>query len=78
MNYSAVAEIAARLTKQPADRSAGYSPRATIIAIHLLLDLDVLQRNVDITKALGFINASVNVRGASDLSLVEEAAKRLK
>jgi hypothetical protein len=30
------------------------------------------------TKELGFINANVDVRAHSDLSLVEEAAKRLK
>jgi hypothetical protein len=33
---------------------------------------------LDITKELDFINASFDVRAHSDLSLVEEAAKRLK
>jgi hypothetical protein len=30
------------------------------------------------TKELGFINASFDVRAHSDLSLIEEAGKRLK
>ena len=79
VNHSAAAEIAARLTKQPADRFGWVFTKSDYYRDpNLLPDLDALQRNVDITKALGFINASVNVRGASDLSLVEEAAKRLK
>jgi sulfonate transport system substrate-binding protein len=41
-------------------------------------DLGALQKNVDMTKDLGFINASFNVKAHSDLSLIEEAAKRLK
>ena len=41
-------------------------------------DLDALQKNVDMTKDLGFVKASFDVKAHSDLSLIEEAAKRLK
>ncbi|MGE5268054.1 MAG: ABC transporter substrate-binding protein [Thiohalocapsa sp.] len=42
-----------------------------------LPDLDALQRNVDLQKELGFIRKSVDVKKYADLSIVEEAAKRL-
>jgi hypothetical protein len=44
----------------------------------MLPDLAGLQRNVDMTKELGFAQASFNDKAYSDLSMVEEAAKRLK
>jgi sulfonate transport system substrate-binding protein len=76
-NHDAVAEIAAQLTKQPADRFGWvFTKQDYYRDPNLLPNLDALQRNVDMTKELGFINASVDVRAHSDLSLVEEAAKR--
>jgi NitT/TauT family transport system substrate-binding protein len=44
----------------------------------MLPNLDALQKNVDMTKNLGFINASFDVKAHSDLSMIQEAAKRLK
>jgi NitT/TauT family transport system substrate-binding protein len=44
----------------------------------MLPDLKTLQSNVDMVKDLGFINASVDISKHADLSLVQEAAKRLK
>ena len=40
-------------------------------------DLESLQRNVDTTAELGFFKSSFEVKAYSDLSLLEEAAKRL-
>jgi hypothetical protein len=37
-----------------------------------------LQRNVDLTRELGFIKASLDVTRFADLSVVEEAAGRLQ
>jgi len=37
-----------------------------------------LQRNVDTTRDLGFVKKKIDVKQYSDLSLVQEAAKRLK
>jgi NitT/TauT family transport system substrate-binding protein len=45
---------------------------------NMLPNLDALQSNVEMTKELGFINASFDVRAHSDLSLISEAAKRLQ
>ncbi len=78
-NHNAVAEIAARVTKQPADRFGWVFTKSDYYRDpNLLPNLDALQRNVDMTKELGFINKSFDVRTHSDLSLVEEAAKRLQ
>ena len=41
-------------------------------------DLAALQRNVDTAAELGFFKSKLDVKKYSDLSLVEEAAKRLK
>ena len=36
-----------------------------------------MQKNIGVMKALGFINGDVPVKSYADLSMVEEAAKRL-
>ena len=41
-------------------------------------DLEALQRNVDSTRDLGFVKSALDVKQKADLSIVEEAAKRLK
>jgi NitT/TauT family transport system substrate-binding protein len=43
-----------------------------------LPDLQALQKNVDAQKELGFIKADFDVKKSADLSLVREAAARLK
>jgi sulfonate transport system substrate-binding protein len=42
----------------------------------MLSNLDALQKNVDISRDLGFVKSSFDVKAYSDLSLVEEAARR--
>jgi NitT/TauT family transport system substrate-binding protein len=37
-----------------------------------------LQRNVDATRELGFVKTNLDVAKYVDLSIVEEAAKRLR
>jgi hypothetical protein len=44
----------------------------------MLPNLDALQRNLDMTTDLGFVKGKVNVAEHTDLSLVKEAAARLK
>jgi hypothetical protein len=44
----------------------------------MLPDLKALQANIDLTHQLGFIKAKLDVSKYTDLSLVQEAAKRLK
>jgi NitT/TauT family transport system substrate-binding protein len=41
-------------------------------------DLNALQRNVALVKELGLINADTDVKKYSDLSILEDATKRLK
>ncbi len=41
-------------------------------------DLDALQRNVALMKELGLVNADTDVKKYSDLTVLEDAAKRLK
>jgi sulfonate transport system substrate-binding protein len=44
----------------------------------MIPDLDALQRNVDMTRDLGFVKSSLDIKKYTDLTIVEEAAKRLK
>jgi sulfonate transport system substrate-binding protein len=78
-NHDAVAEIAGRLTKLPPERFGWLFTKQDYYRNPAMLpNLDALQKNVDMTKELGFVKASVDVKAHSDLSLVEEAAKRLQ
>ena len=78
-NHDEITEIAARLTKQPADRFGWvFTKRDYYRDPNMLPNLDALQSNVEMTKELGFINASFDVRAHCDLSLISEAAKRLQ
>jgi NitT/TauT family transport system substrate-binding protein len=45
---------------------------------NLLVDLDALQRNVDTMKDIGVIKAGMKVKDYADLSMIKEAAARLK
>ena len=78
-NHDAVAAIASRITKQPPERFGWLFTKADYYrAPDMRPDLVALQRNVDMTKDLGFVKSSFDVKSHSDLSLVEEAAKRQK
>ncbi len=44
----------------------------------MLPNLAALQSNLDLTHQLGFVKSSFDVKAYSDLSMVEEAAKRLQ
>jgi sulfonate transport system substrate-binding protein len=78
-NHDTVAEIASRLTKQPPERFGWlFTKNDYYRASNMQPDLDALQKNVDMTKDLGFVNTSFDVKKHSDLDLVKEAAARLK
>jgi sulfonate transport system substrate-binding protein len=78
-NHKEVMEIAGRITKQPPERYDWlFTKRDAYHDPSMLPDLAALQRNVDLTHDLGFVRASLDVKKYSDLSMVEEAAKRLK
>jgi NitT/TauT family transport system substrate-binding protein len=78
-NHKEAMEIAGRVTKQPAERFDWvFTHRDTYHDPNMIPNLDALQRNVDMTHDLGFIRAKLDVRKYTDLSIVQEAAKRLK
>jgi NitT/TauT family transport system substrate-binding protein len=78
-NHDEAMQIAGRLTKLPpqafdwvfTNRDCYHDP-------DMLPNLDALQKNVDLTHDLGFIKASFDVKKYAELSMVQEAAKRLK
>jgi sulfonate transport system substrate-binding protein len=78
-NQQAAAEIAGRVTKQPAERYSWlFTEKDYYRDPNMIPDIAALQRNVDMTKDLGFVRASIDIKKYTDLSIVEEAAKRLK
>src|SRR5262249_5301 len=78
-NHKEATEIAGRVTKQPPEPFGWvFTKSDSYRDPNLMPDLDALQRNVDMTRDLGFVKSSLDVKKYSDLSIVEEAAKRLK
>jgi sulfonate transport system substrate-binding protein len=78
-NHAEAVQIAARLVKAPPERMDWVFTKTDAYRDpNMLPDLAALQRNVDLTKELGYAQASFDVKAYSDLSMVEEAAKRLK
>ena len=79
-NHDAAAQIAARVTKQPPERFAGwlFTAKDYSRSPDLLPDLAALQANIDVQRDLGLLKAPLDVQKYVDLSLVREAAQRLK
>ena len=78
-NHAEVAKIASDLLKIPPERFDWlFTKRDYYRDPNMMPDLAALQRNVETTAELGFIRSSFDVKKYSDLSLIEEAAKRLK
>src|SRR5947199_1430591 len=78
-NHNDAMQIAARVTKQPAERFDWiFTKRDAYRDPNMLPDLAALQRNVDMTRDLNFVRGRIDVKKYSDLSLVEEAARRLR
>jgi len=78
-NHDETAQIAGRLVKAPPERFGWvFTKNDEYRDPNMMPNLGALQKNVDMTKELGFANATFDVKAYSDLSMVEEAAKRLK
>ena len=78
-NKNEVMQIASKVTKAPPERFGWLFTKEDYYRNpDMLPDLDALQSNINTTKDLGFIKAPLDVKKYSDLSLVQEAAKRLK
>ena len=83
-NHKEAVEIAARVSKRPAaafdqwlftkaGQNGDYYHDSSMKP-----DLKALQGNVDLQHQLGLVKASIDVAKHADLSLVEEAAKRIR
>jgi len=78
-NHDEAVAIASRLTKIPPDRFSWlFTDQDYARNGNLMPDLKALQANVDTTQQLGFIRAKLDVQKYTDLSLIQEAAARLK
>jgi len=77
-NHAEVMAIAGRLTKQPPERYDWlFTKRDAFHDPSMLPDLAALEKNIDMTHELGFVPSTLDVKKHTDLSIVEEAAKRL-
>jgi NitT/TauT family transport system substrate-binding protein len=83
-NHKEAVEIAARVSKRPAAafdawlfRKAGQNGDYYHDE-NMRPDLRALQANIDLQHQLGLVKASIDVKKHADLSLVEEAAKRIR
>lgn len=83
-NHKEAVEIAARVSKRPAaafdkwlftkaGQNGDYYHDSSMKP-----DLKALQANIDLQHQLGLVKASIDVAKHADLSLVEEAAKRIR
>jgi NitT/TauT family transport system substrate-binding protein len=78
-NHDEAAKIAAKITKSSPERFGWlFTKQDYYRNPNMLPNLDALQSNIDMTHKLGFIKAPLDVRKYTDLSLAQEAAKRLK
>jgi sulfonate transport system substrate-binding protein len=78
-NHDEVAKIASKITKAPPERFGWLFTKAdTYRDPNLIPNLEALQRNVEVTRELGFVKKKLDIAKYADLSLVKDAAKRLK
>jgi sulfonate transport system substrate-binding protein len=79
-NHNEAVAIAAKITKRPeaAFDAWLFDNKDYYRDPNMIPNLDALQANIAMQKDLGFLNAVFDVKAHSDLSIVEEAAKRLK
>jgi NitT/TauT family transport system substrate-binding protein len=78
-NHDAVVAAVAKFTTLPPERFSNwvFTSRDYYRDPRGLVDLEALQRNVDVQQELGFLKNRVDVKPYVDMSLVEEAAQRV-
>jgi NitT/TauT family transport system substrate-binding protein len=79
-NHDAAVKIASKITRIPPERFQGwlFTSKEYGRSRDLAPDLKALQANIDQTRTMGFLRAPLDVQRYSDLSLIQEAAARLK
>jgi sulfonate transport system substrate-binding protein len=80
VNHKEAVAIAAKVTKRPPEAFDAwlFNNKDYYRDPNMIPNLAALQANVATQKELGFLKAGFDVKAHSDLSIVEEAAKRLK
>jgi NitT/TauT family transport system substrate-binding protein len=79
-NHDDAVKIAAKLTRLPPERFQGwfFTNKDYARNGNLMPNIAALQSNIDQTRALGFVKDRIDVQKYVDLSIVQEAAARLK
>lgn len=78
-NHDEAAKIASNITKVPPERFGWlFTKQDTYRDTNMVPNVEALQKNVDVTYDLGFVKKKIDIKKYVDLSLVQEAAKRLK
>lgn len=79
-NHSEAIDIVAKFTKQPRDVLDGwaFTHKDYYRDLNALPDMAALQNNIDVQVKLGFIKSGYDVNKYADLSLVKEAAARVR
>ena len=79
-NHDEAVQIAAKVTKLKPELFADWLFTAKEYARNpdLLPDLAALQSNIDVQRELGFLKGPIDVQKYADLSVVREAAQRVK
>jgi sulfonate transport system substrate-binding protein len=79
-NHDEAVQIAAKVTKLRPELFAGwlFTNKEYARSPDLLPDLAALQSNIDVQRDLGFLKGPLDVQRYADLSMVREAAQRLK
>jgi sulfonate transport system substrate-binding protein len=78
-NHDEVVKIVAKLTKQPEEAFKGwlFTQRDTFRAKDAMIDVKLLQSNIDDLVKEGLLPSNIDVAKYTDLSMVEEAKKRV-
>jgi sulfonate transport system substrate-binding protein len=79
-NHNEAVRIAARVTKQPPERFTGwlFTDKEYSRNRDLIPNLTALQANIEVQRQLGFLKGPIDIPNYADLSLVREAAGRMK
>src|SRR5216684_2583475 len=79
-HHDEAVQIAAKLTRQRPELFAGwlFTNKEYSRSPDLLPDLTALQSNIDTQRDLGFLKGPIDVQKYADLSIVRDAAQRLK
>jgi NitT/TauT family transport system substrate-binding protein len=79
-NHKAAVDIVSKFFKLPPESFDAwlFTKNDWYRNLDAIPDLDVLQSNIKLTNELGFLKSNVDIKPYTDLSLVKEAAARVK